>query len=124
MEHPVRKIRVLVANGPRLMRDLVLATICEQPDIEIVGELSDDNRVLEALRAKQPDYLILALDERGRRPALCDSVLTKFPEVKVLALASGCSDSLFCWVSEEMHTDRVENSEEGILRALRGKPTG
>lgn len=120
----MRKIRVLVANRPRLMRDLVLATICEQPDIEIVGELADDRRVLETLREKRPDYLILALDERGRRPPLCDSVLTKFPEVKVLALASGGGDSLFCWVSEDIRSDRVENSEEGILRVLRGKPRG
>lgn len=117
----MRKIRVLVANRPRLMRDLVLATICEQPDIEIVGELADDRRVLETLREKQPDYLILALDDRGGRPPLCDSVLARFPEVKVLALASGRGDSLFCWVSQEIHADKVENSEEGILRVLRGR---
>jgi DNA-binding NarL/FixJ family response regulator len=121
VERLVRKIRVLVANRPRLMRDLVLATICEQPDIEIVGELADDRRVLETLGEKQPDYLILALDERGGRPPLCDSVLARFPEVKVLALAPGRGDSLFCWVSTEIHADKVENSEEGILRVLRGK---
>jgi chemotaxis response regulator CheB len=37
----MNKIKVLVANRPRLMRELVLATISEQPDIEIVGEVTD-----------------------------------------------------------------------------------
>jgi hypothetical protein len=32
-------IRVVVANQPRLMRELVLETILEQPDIEIVAEI-------------------------------------------------------------------------------------
>jgi hypothetical protein len=30
---------VLVANHPRLMRELVMATIADQPDIEVVGEV-------------------------------------------------------------------------------------
>jgi hypothetical protein len=33
----VNKIRVLVANRPRLMRELVLAMIAVQPDIEEIG---------------------------------------------------------------------------------------
>jgi hypothetical protein len=41
LERAMNKIKVLVANRPRLMRELVLATISEQPDIEIVGEVTD-----------------------------------------------------------------------------------
>ena len=36
-EQAMKPIRVLVANRPRLMRELMVATISEQPDIEIVG---------------------------------------------------------------------------------------
>ncbi len=34
----MKPIRILVANRPRLMRELVMATISDRPDIEIVGE--------------------------------------------------------------------------------------
>jgi hypothetical protein len=34
----VQTIKVLVANRPRLMRELVLATISDQPDIEVVEQ--------------------------------------------------------------------------------------
>ncbi len=37
-------IRVVVANQPRLMRELVLETILEQPDIEIVAEIQNEER--------------------------------------------------------------------------------
>ena len=40
MEKP---IRVLVANRPRLMRETILATFADQPDIEIVGEVADES---------------------------------------------------------------------------------
>ncbi len=54
---------MLVANRPRLMRELVLATISDQPDIEIVGEVADEDQLVEAVEQVQPDVLILAMDE-------------------------------------------------------------
>jgi hypothetical protein len=33
-----RSIRILVANRPKLMRELMLATLSDEPGIEIVGK--------------------------------------------------------------------------------------
>ena len=38
-------IRILVANRPRVMRELLLATLAERPDIEIVGEVSSEAEI-------------------------------------------------------------------------------
>ncbi|MGA7753318.1 MAG: hypothetical protein WCB05_10815 [Candidatus Sulfotelmatobacter sp.] len=38
-ESTLKRVRVLVANRPRLMREMVMTTISDQPDIEIVGEV-------------------------------------------------------------------------------------
>jgi hypothetical protein len=38
-----------VANRPRLMRELVLALIADQPDIEIIGEIEDAHGLAEAV---------------------------------------------------------------------------
>ena len=35
----MNRIRVLIANQPRLIRELISATIADQPDIELVGEV-------------------------------------------------------------------------------------
>jgi len=40
-------IRVLVANRPRLMRELILTTFADQPDIEIVGEVGEESEISE-----------------------------------------------------------------------------
>ena len=39
-----RSIRILVANRPKLMRELILATLADEPGIEIVGEVCGRRR--------------------------------------------------------------------------------
>ena len=54
-------IRVVVANRPRLMRDMVLATISGQPDIEISGQAESDAEIVSILEEKHFDVLIIAI---------------------------------------------------------------
>ena len=58
----MRKIKVVVANRPRLMRDLVMATISDQPDIEIVGVVEEETSIPGTVEQLRPDYLIIAMD--------------------------------------------------------------
>lgn len=114
-------IRVVVANQPRLMRELVLETIHEHPDIEIVAEIQNEQEIAQAVDGTHPDFLIIALDESGQRPAICDVLLHRYPEMKILALAPEQNLSMFFWASFEMHASQVEASEAGMLSTLRGK---
>jgi chemotaxis response regulator CheB len=116
----VPKIRVLVANRPRLMRDLVLATISDQPDIEVVGEIQDDASILRVVEQCRPDFLIIALDKPEDRPHICDQLLDRFPHLGILALAPERNNSMFYWASLDIRSNKVETSEQGILGALRG----
>ncbi len=118
MEKPVR---VLVAIRPRLIRELVLATLADQPDIEIVGEVQDDAEIPAAVENTHPAFLIQAMDRPEQRPSLCDSLLRQYPEMKILALAPEHNSTVFYWASLDIHSHRVETSEEGILSALRGR---
>ena len=63
----MKRVRVLVANHPRLMRELVLATIADQPDIEVVGEVQNEGELAEIVEQVLPDVLIIAMDERAYR---------------------------------------------------------
>jgi chemotaxis response regulator CheB len=118
MPHP---IRVVVANRPRLMRELVLETISEQPDIEIVAEIQSEDEIADMVEGTHPDFLIVALDDSDRRPPLCDILLRRYPEMKILALAPERNRSLLVWVSFNIHETQVEASEAGILSTLRRK---
>ncbi len=116
----VEKIKVLVANRPRLMRELVMATISDQPDIEVVGVLEDENSILQTIEQSHPEFLIIALDQSDERPPICDVLLDRFPHMRILALAAERNSSIFYWASLDIRANRIENSEDGILSALRG----
>ncbi len=115
----MRKIRVLVANHPRLMRDLVLATVSDQPDIEVLGALEDESRIAQVVAETNPDIVIIALDQPHERPAICDYLLSRHPLVKVLAVAPEQDNTVFFW--SDIRSAPVESSEQGILNVIRGK---
>lgn len=112
-------IKVLVANRPRLMRELVLATISGQPDIEVMGEIGDDSKIADRVGELHPDYLIIGLDDSDQRPPICDQILERYPQTKILALASKRNSTIFYWATLSIRSSRIETSEEGILGALR-----
>lgn len=114
-------IRVIVANRPRLMRELVLETIIDHPDIEIVAEIQNEEEIAQIVEGTHPDFLIIALDDSDRRPSLCDTLLRRYPDMKILALAPERNSSIFFWASFNIHSAPVEASEAGILGTLRGK---
>lgn len=116
----MEKIKVLVANRPRLMRDLVMATISDQPDIEVVGVLEDEASILTMVERSHPEFLIIALEHSDERPHICDLLLDRFPHVRILALGTERDSSMFYWATLEIRSNRIENSEDGILSALHG----
>jgi len=118
-----RSIRVLVANRPKLMRELILATLADEPGIEIVGEVSDETQIGERVRATSPDLLVIALDEPAKRPDICDTLLRDFPGLRIIAVASQQNCSVFYWASFDIHSSEIEPSEQGILNAVRSIAT-
>jgi DNA-binding NarL/FixJ family response regulator len=119
-----KSIRVLVANRPRLMRELILSTLADQPDIEIAGEVTDDEQIPDRVSQTQPNLVVIALDEPGKRPAICDTILRQHPEIRVLAVASKENQSICYWASFDIHSDHVESSEAGFLSAVRNMAAG
>jgi DNA-binding NarL/FixJ family response regulator len=119
----VRRVRVLVANRPRLMRELVLEVIADQPDIEVIGEIQNENDLAQAVEEAEPDVLILALDGDDKRVAQCGFLLGRYPQMRILALAPEKNRGLLYWAVVDVRTETLESSEEGILTALREHPS-
>ena len=116
-----KAIRVLVANRPRLMRELILTTFADQPDIEIVGEVGEESEISESVKRTLPNFVVIALDQPGKRPAICDELLREHPEVRVIAVAPERNSIVYYWASLNIHSNDIEASEEGILNAMRSR---
>ena len=110
--------RILVANRPKLMREIILATLADQPSIEVVGEVLEEGQILRQVRDTHPDILVIALDETEQRPAICDPVLKENPDLRIIAVASRRNRTLYFWASFDIHCADIETSTAGILSAV------
>ena len=115
----MNRIRVLIANQPRLMRELISTTIADQPDIELVGEVSKHEDLAEAVAQARPDVLIVPMDDRNKYRVQCGFLLGRYPEMKILALAPEKNRALFYWAIVDVRSKALESSEAGILDAMR-----
>jgi DNA-binding NarL/FixJ family response regulator len=114
-----KSIQVLVANRPQLMRELILETLADQPGIEVVGEVTEEMQIPDRVNETLPDVLVIALDEPGRPPDICGSILRAHPEVRILAVAFDQNRAICYWASIDIHSDDIESSAAGILNAVR-----
>ena len=115
----MNRIRVLIANQPRLMRELISATIADQPDIELVGEVGKQEDLAEAVAETRPDVLIVPMDDQNSYRAQCGFLLGRHPEMKILAIAPEQNRALFYWAIVDIRSKSLESSENGILDAMR-----
>lgn len=114
-----KAIRVLVANQPRLLRELILSTFADQPDIEIVGEVIDESEIPAKVSTTDPNFVVIGLDDPNKRPAICDNLLRDHPNLRVIAVAARKELVVYYWASLDIHSSNIEASEEGILKTLR-----
>ena len=113
-----RATRILVANRPRLMREVIVAALAGQPGIEIVGEESDEAENLPRVHATLPDLLVIALDESEQRPAICDRLEREHPELRIFAVAARRDRTLYFWASFDILCADIESSAAGLLSAV------
>ena len=119
----MKRVRVLVANRPRLMREIVLATIADQPDIEVVGDVEQAANLTEIVEQVRPDVLIVALEDQDRRTGECGFLLGRYPRMRIVALAPERNLGILYWAIVDIRTKAVESSEAGVLSALRDAPS-
>jgi len=117
-----KQTRILVANRPKLMREVILAALAHQPGIEIVGEVSEEGEILKQVRETLPDLLVIALEENEQRPVICDRVLREYPDLRIIAVASRKDRTLYFWASFDIHCTDIESSAAGILSAVHDAP--
>src|SRR4029077_10311306 len=105
------------------MRELVLAGVPDQPDIEVIVEAEDENQLADMIADASPVILILTLDDAGKRIAQCGFLLGRHPQMKIIALAPEKNRGLFYWATVDVRTKPMASSEAGRLSALREGPS-
>jgi chemotaxis response regulator CheB len=109
----------LVANGPRLFRELVVSTLSKHSGIKIVGEAKNEMDVPSLVAETRPNVLLIALDESRRRPPMCDQLLHKFPALRIVAVAPNTNLGILYWASLEIHSTTMGTRKNVLLKVMR-----
>ena len=102
------------------MQEIVLATLANQPDIEVVGETQKEEEITELVDSVRPDFVVVSVGEPESRPGICGFLLGRYPQMKVLAIMPEKNLAVCHWAFVELRSKRFQMSEEGLLRVLRG----
>ncbi|MGB7438851.1 MAG: hypothetical protein WBR26_10580 [Candidatus Acidiferrum sp.] len=114
------KIRVLIANSTRVWRDMLYDTIREEPDIEVVGDVSEESAIVPATERTNPDCVIVPLDLPGAALSICTQIFSRRPQVRIVAIGEGSDVVEIYWMSDEKNIRRTYTtaSREAIVKAL------
>lgn len=101
-KEPVQRIRVLVADDHKVLRELLVRMLRTKRDIEIVGEAGDGRQAVELARRLQPDVVLMDITMPELDGIEATRALAReLPQVRVIGLS--------------MHED--PNLEEAMLHA-------
>jgi chemotaxis response regulator CheB len=115
----LKTFRILMANQPKLMRELLVEMLAEESWIEIVGEVAQEAEIRELVQKTTPDLLVVTADKPGMRPAICDELLREYPGLHIIAVAPQENYTVCYWASLDIHAADIESSEQGFLSAVK-----
>ncbi|HEV2386524.1 MAG TPA: hypothetical protein VGS20_04640 [Candidatus Acidoferrales bacterium] len=115
-----KKIRVLIANPTRVLREFLYDAIRKAPGIEVVGDVSDESAIVPATARTNPDCLIVPLDDTNAPAPMCAEILNDRPGMTIVAIGEGTNIVAIYWKSEEgeVRCTYTTASREGILKAI------
>ena len=83
----MKPCRILLANRPRLLREMLGRAMAGIPGLIVVGEITDLTRLPSAVKQTAADWVVVSLARGSDMPRLVQRLLADSPHVGVLALA-------------------------------------
>jgi DNA-binding NarL/FixJ family response regulator len=110
--------RVLLANEPRLFREMLQRVMQNTPGLEVVGEVTDPHALRAAMGTTGAHWLVVSLTPDGELPAVVGELLVEFPSLCVLGVADDGSRAVIKWA--EIHQESLNSLSLSQMIALLG----
>jgi DNA-binding NarL/FixJ family response regulator len=87
------QIQLAIVTQPALLRDVLSRLLGREPDIEIVGQGHDEDRIVEVLKAVSPELLLLDYEALGPNSESIIARLRRIaPRTRILVMATRSAD--------------------------------
>ncbi|PSB24754.1 response regulator transcription factor [Stenomitos frigidus] len=114
----MHQITVLLAIQPRMLSAVVGGMVERQPDMDVVGEVSDHSELGVAIPATGAQVVIMTSGDAEREPGICRDLLAEYPQLKIMAL-SAAGDTAFLYQLGAKPERMDDVGEAAILSAIR-----
>lgn len=97
------KIRILAANLPELLFNIIMQAVVSQGDMEMLRQVRGQIEVLLAAKAN-PDVLILGAVKAYPPPGIVSHLLSEYPHLKILVLPANNEGGSAYWLGLKHRT--------------------
>lgn len=113
--------RIVLANGSRLLRDMLKRILYKSDHLEVVREVIDQKDLPSVIEHTQPEWVILSLSFDNGVPAWVDGFMAAHPSVRFMALAADGSKIKLKWL--EVHEQELNGlSLNDLIEILESRP--
>lgn len=113
--------RIVLANGSRLMREMLKRILFKSNRLEVVREVIDQKDLPAVIEHTQPEWVILSLPFDNGVPAWVDGFMAAHPSVRFMALAADGSRVKVKWL--EVHEQELNGlSLNDLIKILENRP--
>jgi len=80
--------RIVLANEPRLFRDMLQRALEGIPGLEVVAQVADTEDLWHALEQSRAEWIVVSLTPGGKLPAVTEVLLIRYPSLCILGVAA------------------------------------
>jgi DNA-binding NarL/FixJ family response regulator len=111
---------IVLANGSRLLRDMLKRIIFKSDNLEVVREVTDQKELPSVLEHTNPEWVIVSLSFDNVIPPWVDSFMASHPTVRFMGLATDGSKVKMKWL--EVHEQELNGlSLNELIHILESK---
>ncbi|HZD55371.1 MAG TPA: hypothetical protein VE136_01510 [Anaerolineales bacterium] len=85
--HEQEHIRIILANEPRLLREMLKRVFLKRLDLEVVAEVSNLSHLSEIIDRTRPQWVVVTLLPNGGLPGYAHGLPALYPRVGIVAVA-------------------------------------
>jgi DNA-binding NarL/FixJ family response regulator len=113
--------RIILANGSRLLRDMLKRIIVKSENLDVIREVTDQKELPAAIEHSNPEWVIVSLAFDNGIPGWVDNFMAIHSSVRFMAVASDASTVKIKWL--EIHEQELNGlSLSDLIQILENKP--